>query len=180
MTTGMTYTGIGFGAAAPVRRKVFVSYHHGRDQAYYDAFSNAFHSSYEVITDRSLERARDSDNPEYIMRYIRENHISGSSTIIVLCGLETPVRKYVDWEIQAALGQATSLIGVKLPTLQIVGTGCAKPARLQDNIDSGYAEWIWWESIIGAPSELAAVIERANQKPKNLIDNRRGRRLRNG
>jgi len=37
-----------------VKHKIFVSYHHHDDQAYYDAFSNAFHDTYNVIYDNSL------------------------------------------------------------------------------------------------------------------------------
>lgn len=175
----MTYTGL-FGSQAPTKRKVFVSYHHGRDQAYYDAFSAQFHDRYEVISDRSLDRARNSEDPSYILRYIRERHISGSSTIIVLCGLETPQRKYVDWEIQAALSQQSALLGVKLPPVQVVNNGCAKPARLQDNFTSGYAKWVWWEDIIQNPAALLQAIEDANSSPKRLIDNSRVRKYRNG
>ena len=53
-----------FGFQGPVRRKVFVSYHHGGDQAYYDAFSSTFHDQYDAITDNSLEREIDSSSPE--------------------------------------------------------------------------------------------------------------------
>lgn len=176
----MTYTSFGFGNPAPVKRKVFVSYHHGRDQHYYDAFSATFDNGYEVLSDRSLERARNSDDPEYILRYIRERHLTGSSTIIVLCGVETPLRKYVDWEIHAALSQGTAMLGVKLPPLQVVNGGCFKPARLQDNIDSQYAKWVHWESIINNPSNLIHHIELANASPKTLINNTRARLYRNG
>ena len=92
-----------FGSATPasVKRRIFVSYHHGQDQTYYNAFSNIFGSELAVFSDRSLDRARDSDDPEYIMRYIRENHLTGASTLIVLCGTQTPYRRFVDWEIRA-------------------------------------------------------------------------------
>lgn len=42
------------------RRRIFISYHHARDQEYYRAFSNTFHDTYEVLYDTSLERAFDS------------------------------------------------------------------------------------------------------------------------
>lgn len=164
----------------PVKRKVFVSYHHGNDQWYYDEFCRAFYGTYEVITDRSLDRARDSNDPDYIMRYIRENHLSGSSTLIVLCGLQTPYRKFVDWEISAGLRQQMALVGVKLPAVQVIDDGCSKPDRLQDNLKTGYAVWRWWESITANVENLTAAIEEANAKPKSLIDNSRSRRLRNG
>lgn len=104
---------------ATVRRKVFVSYHHGGDQAYYNAFSKTFHSTYDVITDNSLEREVDSDDVDYVMRRIREDYITGSSCTIVLVGKETYARKYVDWEIKATLDKQHGLIGVQLPTLPV-------------------------------------------------------------
>jgi hypothetical protein len=42
------------GIAPPVRHKIFVSFHHASDQAYYEAFSRAFHDMHEVIYDNSL------------------------------------------------------------------------------------------------------------------------------
>lgn len=70
----------------PIRRKVFVSYHHGGDQAYYDEFSRFFHDQYEAIRDNSLERLIQSDDTEYVMRQIREQYITGTSCTIVLIG----------------------------------------------------------------------------------------------
>jgi hypothetical protein len=167
------------GIQISTKRKVFTSYHHGGDQAYYDAFSRTFGTSYDVITDNSLDRAVDSDDVDYVMRRIRENYITGSSCTIVLVGAQSWGRKYVDWEIDATLEKQHGLIGVKLPTLPVVNNGCMKPDRLQDNIDSGYAVWTWWETIIGEPSKLAELIEQANAKSALLIKNGRARRLRN-
>jgi hypothetical protein len=41
--------GSGLRVQQPVKHKIFVSYHHRGDQAYYEAFSNAFHDTYDVI-----------------------------------------------------------------------------------------------------------------------------------
>jgi hypothetical protein len=49
----------------------------------------------------------------------------------------------------------------------------AKPDRLQDNIDSGYAEWVWWHTLRADPGRLCAILESANSKPKRLIANGR-------
>jgi len=170
-----------FAQGAPTRRKVFVSYHHHGDQAYYDRFSTNFHDRYEAITDNSLERKIDSASVDYIVRRIREHHLQGSSCTLVLCGIETPNRKYVDWEIDASLNQSMGLVAVLLPTLQIhPNGGTNKPARLQDNIDSGYAEWVWWSEIIANPGLLLTKIESANSKSKTLIRNQRARMQYNG
>lgn len=102
---------------APVKHKIFVSYHHHGDQAYYDAFSKAFHDTYNVIYDNSLERSIDSDDVNYVMRRIRENHITGTSCTIVLVGAESPKRKYIDWEISATLEKATRSLAYAYPLL---------------------------------------------------------------
>jgi hypothetical protein len=88
--------GGGLGVPQQVKHRIFVSYHHGGDQAYNDAFSNAFHDTYDVIYDNSLERQIDSDDTNYLMRRIRENYITGSSCTIVLVGKETWGRTHKD------------------------------------------------------------------------------------
>lgn len=125
-----------------IKRKVFVSYHHSGDQAYYDAFSKAFCDTYDVIMDNSLEREVDSDHVDYVMRRIRENYISGSSCTIVLIGKDTWGRKYVDWEIQATLEKEHGLVGVRLPTAPVSAENkVTVPGRLHDNVVKGYALW---------------------------------------
>lgn len=168
-------------ARAAIKRKVFVSYHHGGDQAYYDAFSRAFHDRYEVVYDNSLERMIDSDNVDYVMRRIRENYIRGSSCTIVLVGLQTHQRKYVDWEIKATLEQQHGLIGVRLPSAPLSSDNkIIVPGRLHDNIQSGYGVWVTWNEITASPQACQGYIEAANARDKRLIDNTRDRQLRNG
>ncbi len=85
------------------RRKVFISYHHRGDQEWSNRFTKLFAEHYEIFYDNSLDGRIRSDDPEYIHRAIREDHIVGSSITIVLCGAETWKRKYVDWEIHSTL-----------------------------------------------------------------------------
>jgi len=166
---------------ATPRRRVFVSYHHDVDQGYYQQFVGLFDELYEIVADRSLDREVDSDNPEYVMRRIRENYLKGSSATIVLCGKETWKRKYVDWEICASLNQQMGLIGVNLPTNPLSPEGkYIVPARLHDNIVSGYAVWqLSWAKLEDTPDLLSKLIEAALQQDKNLIDNSRPTMKRN-
>lgn len=164
----------------PVKRKVFVSYHHAADQAHYDAFSKAFCDTYDVITDNSLEREVDSDDVDYVMRRIRENYISGSSCTIVLVGKDTWGRKYVDWEIKATLDKEHGLIGVRLPTAPVSAENkVTVPGRLYDNIVKGYALWKTWEEITKGTLACAQLIEQANARDRKLINNSRERRSKN-
>lgn len=163
------------------RRKVFVSYHHGGDQPYYDELTRLYHSELEALTDNSLDRVIESDDPGYIMRRIREVHLMGSSCTIVLCGAGTPGRKYVDWEIQASLNQSMGIVGIMLPTIRLGANnqGSFKPKRLQDNIDSGYALWVGWNALNARPALLLETIEAALARPAGLIDNSAQRMMRN-
>lgn len=98
------------------KSKVFVSYHHKNDQYYYDKFSKLFNDRYDILYDNSADRQIDSYNPEYQMRRIREDYITGSSITVVLCGRETWKRKFVDWEICATLNKQHALLGIILPS----------------------------------------------------------------
>jgi hypothetical protein len=166
----------------PTRRSIFVSYHHGEDQAWYDTFYRTFHSTLGVITDTSVDRLIDSDDSEYVMRRIREEFLTGSSCTIVLCGRMTPWRKYVDWEIKASLDMRHGVIGIQLPTItpnpHVLGSVIV-PDRLDDNIRSGYALWCSWSSVASAEA-LRQYVETAIARPSYLIENSRPLRQRNG
>lgn len=162
------------------KRKIFVSYHHGNDRAYYEEFSRFFSSTYDVVQDNSVDRDIDSTNTDYIIRNIRENYITGTSCTIVLCGAHTPWRKFVDWEIKATLDKNHGLIGVNLPTNKIQQGKYIVPERLHDNVVSGYALWIQWSDLNAGPQYLVSKIEEANAKSSVLINNSRALRSRNG
>ncbi|MED3202432.1 TIR domain-containing protein [Bacillus toyonensis] len=156
--------------------KAFVSYHHGNDQAR----ANHLRSTYgenNTLIDRSLPAELDSNDNDYILGEIRTKHLKDSTVTIVLIGSETANRKWVDWEIYSSLrpyGKRTvnGLLGIYLPTAGKV------PARLQDNIDSGYAITMKWENISW---QLESKINEAfdNRKNTHLIDNTRTRRTNN-
>jgi hypothetical protein len=173
--------GSGLGSQPLVKHKIFISYHHGGDQAYYDAFSKAFDDTYDVIFDNSLERAIGSDNVDYVMRQIRENYIHGSSCTIVLVGKDTWGRKFIDWEIKATLDKDHGLIGVQLPTAPRDPTTnkITVPDRLHSNIQSGFASWLTWQQITAGAAELERYIATAKSRSTSLIVNPCDVRLRN-
>lgn len=174
----MNYTG--FGSPVQTRHRVFVSYHHGRDQNYYDTFSRVYHNTYESIYDNSLERQIDSDNVDYVIQRIRDNYITGTSCTIVLVGANTWGRKYVDWEIKATLDKEHGLIGVYLPTAPRAANGSITvPERLHDNVQSTFALFLSWEQIMAGAQQLDLYIQDAKFKDTRLIKNSSERRLRN-
>lgn len=163
----------------PTQRKVFVSYHHGGDQAYYDAFSNFFHVQYEAVRDSSLRQSIQSDNTDYVMRQIREQYISGTSCTIVLIGAQSHERKYLDWEVKATLDKNHGLVGIVLPTHAKNPNGeIIVPERFLDNHKSGYAVWAHWTEL--TVQKLTLLIDAAIAKSQWQIDHSRPMRQRNG
>lgn len=173
MSTFPNYNQYGSTTTNVQKPKVFISYHHANDQQWYDDFAQNFGTTYDVFTDKSLERQVDSDDSEYVKRSIRENNIFGSSVTVVLCGQETWKRRWVDWEIQMTLNKQHAILGIILPC-------CARnysneyivPDRLMDNINSGYASWITW------PNDFTSLIQgisdaKDNAKNTSKIENSR-------
>lgn len=155
----------------PAKPKVFVSYQHRRDQAYYDRFVALFANGYEIITDTSIARQIGSDSVDYQQQVIRERHITGSSITVVLCGAETWKRRWVDWEIDMTLNKEHALLGIALPTSASDQEGkVIVPDRLYANIVGGYAHFIYWTE---APDVLRTAIGNAKERARQTrnIDN---------
>lgn len=167
-----------------IKRKIFISYHHRNDQWYYDQFSQIFGTQYQLFTDRSLDGRIRSDDSDYVNRTIREDYIVGSSITIVLCGIETFKRKYVDWEIYSTLHHQHALMGIILPNVSKNYAGQAiVPDRLHDNIQTSYAHYVQWlpQAWTLNPTLFGSAIETAIQMStnKSLIQNGRLKMSRN-
>ncbi len=128
------------------KHKVFISHYHADDTAV-NEFVNKFANEEKIFTAKIVgddyDTTINSDDPEYIMRKIREDYLTDSTVTIVLIGSETYKRKYVDWEIASTLrddsiNKRSGLIGIFLPNKN--GRNTTVPERLQDNINSGYAK----------------------------------------
>lgn len=155
---------------------MFVSYHHSNDQTRADHLKKTYGDK-NTLLDRSLPEALDSEDDDYILGEIRTKHLKDSTVTIVLIGSETSKRKWVDWEVYSSLRpygdrKRNGLLGIYLPNAG------ETPARLQDNINSGYAVTMKWENISW---QLQAKIDEAfeNRSKDDLVRNSRPRRQRN-
>lgn len=135
-----------------IRRKVFISYYHG-DQEAVDSFIRDYRHVFipKVLGAEGMTKdIINSNNPEYVMRRIREKYLEDSTVTIVLIGSCTHSRRYVDWEIKSSLKQnekylPNGLIGIRLPNRE----SSSAPPRLVENLgtfhrlitgrDNGYA-----------------------------------------
>lgn len=151
-----------------VRRKVFISYYHGDQEAvnkFVRDFSDVFIPKTVGVKDGDFDF--DSNDPSYIMRRIREEKLGDSTVTIVLIGSCTHSRRYVDWEIKASLQQGRTLpnglIAINLPYM---GNEGGLPNRLSLNVtrdskgnDIGYARYYMYPS---SKKELKSWIEDAH------------------
>lgn len=168
------------------RLNCFISYYHKDDYKYVQELREVYQRI--TVSDYSMDKDIGYKNEDRIYEHIkfRMNHCA---VIIILIGKNTGKRKWVDWELWASLEPYRNKIvryrdGFRpCGVLAIFLPGVKKhniPKRLQDNIDSGYAVNMEWESIYKR-KELIRKLIIANRKRRHtsLINNKRARMKRN-
>lgn len=121
------------------KHKCFISYHKD-DSDEVDEFIRTFDHDRDVFITRGIgnEMSGDiinSDNPDYVMRRIRELYLKDYTVTLLMLGKCTWARKYVDWELQSSLRNGATvnpngLLGIKLPSYKKNGY----PKRLNSNL----------------------------------------------
>lgn len=118
--------------------KCFISYHkNDKDDVanFCQKFSGSFiHRGIKVEDD-----IINSNNTDYVMRWIRELYLQNSTVTIVLIGKCTWARRFVDWEIQASLKKPTNGYPNGLVAIKIRNSYNTLPNRLLLNVASGYS-----------------------------------------
>lgn len=168
------------------KHKVFTSFYHYDDQKYKDYIDRCF-GNY-IINKSVMDGEYNPDNSDlYIKRLIREDKISDSSVVVVLVGPNTRRRKHVDWEIYAGLRNSINgcagLVGILLPEIRLTVDKQYSlsdlPARLADNVVSGFADIYTWEVFTKDFQKVidTAFINRITRRGK--VDNSRMQMQRN-
>ena len=153
------------------RHKVFISYHHGLDEEWKTRFIRMMGNR---IIDKSIcvGDIVDTNFPTAdTLRQIREHYISEATVAVVLLGPRTWQRKFVDWEIGAALRDTTmnprcGLLGILLPGHPDFENSTCNPnlipPRLADNCTGAtqFATIIKWRGLRRA-DDIQAEIHKA-------------------
>lgn len=159
------------------RHKVFVSYHHAKDQAYRNRFEHLFVRIHDAMVSMSVQIG-DIDPylpTETIRQKIRDEYLRDSTVTVVLIGEETWKRKHVDWEIGATIRDTTynprgGLIGIILPTYPrsyaTKYNTYTIPPRLYSNIQCGFAKIYDWSDD---PAEVKRWIHEAFLNRNRII-----------
>ena len=125
------------------RHKVFISYYHKEDQQFkdylvdankyhfYDCEKNKYVSPFDDYSVGNGDIDDRNMSAEQIRRKIRDEYIGDATVLILLCGENTKNRKYIDWEIHAAMsseeGSKMGIVIINLPTIygkQYVRVSC--------------------------------------------------------
>ena len=160
------------------RHKVFISYYHQDDQDYKNYLIQLIEYNpnlgrYQFIFDDYSVSENDIDDTgmsdEAVRKEIRDNYIKDATVLILLCGKHTKDRKFIDWEIHAAMFDTKNnpklgILVINLPTL-----------NGQNHIQSGQDDE---KSIIGSPSlswftvnSRSEYEKRFPYLPSRIIDN---------
>ena len=87
------------------RHKVFISYYHDDDQFYKNEIEK-WNEIHNLFDDYSVNEGDIDDTyltDEAIRVKIRDEYIKDATVLILLCGRNTKYRKYIDWELHAAM-----------------------------------------------------------------------------
>ena len=87
------------------RHKVFISYYHNDDQFYKNEIVT-WNEIYNLFDDYSVNDGDIDDTyltDEAIRVKIRDEYIKDATVLVLLCGSNTKYRKYIDWELHAAM-----------------------------------------------------------------------------
>ena len=157
----------------PQRHKTFISYHHERDQEYADKLRITLGDD---IIDKSVKDGDFSDDlsTSKIWTGIRKNHQADATVTVVIAGVETAGRKYVDWEIGSSLNESPGnsrcgVLVIRTPDHPDYGNcrpdSSTLPPRLAENIhgDDPYVQVYDWPAD-GDLSEIPEWIDRAFQR----------------
>jgi hypothetical protein len=164
--TGVTDFGSDTAEASAQAAAVFVSYHHGGDAAARERFERENGS---VIHSSSIYPGEISAGPE-VRREIRKR-IVRCDFVVVLVGRETYSRRWVDWEIHAAVtrdrgGASRPVVGILLPEMAATG------ALLLSILDAMPAKTMVTE-LLRRSDELSCelITKTGATMPARLLDN---------
>lgn len=149
-------------------RRVFTSYHHRLDQGYKNRFvelgvQHGIFIDWGVDTGDIDERL---DN-QTIRRKIRDEYLRDSSVTVLLVGLETRLRKHVDWELKSSMingsvNKKSGIVVVNLPS-----TNCTYYTAAHEGEKEFYPDCPSWITI----DSRAEYERRYPYVPARIIDN---------
>jgi MTH538 TIR-like domain (DUF1863) len=154
--------------------RLFISYHHDGDGHFYREFCRLIEGYYQPVEDGSVERTDGCTDAARVVANLQKNYMADTICTVVLCGLQTAYRRFVDWEIKAGLDMSHGMVAIILPENLPDWRGrYSFPERLADNLESGYAQCLHLVQLSRSMKLLGKQIEAARSRPSELIKNSR-------
>ena len=151
------------------KHKVFISYHHANDQIYKERLLQ-INEKYDIFIDQSVDTGDIDDRlpDESIRIKIRDEYLKDSTVTIVLVGVETWCRKYVDWEIYSSMynGAVNKKSGILVINLPSTGSNNVTAGHGNEEKKLIHSNIISWTSLNRSEYE-----ERYPYMPDRIIDN---------
>lgn len=129
------------------KHKVFISYYHKDDQCYKDKLLK-LNKKYDIFDNYSVPENDVDDSGktrESIRKIIRDKYIKDATVLVLLCGRNTRRRKFIDWELHAAMydtkkNPKMGILVINLPTIE----QCELASDENDKIliDDNCANWV--------------------------------------
>ena len=159
------------------KHKVFISYHHDRDQWYKEKLVELGERN-DIFVDRSVDTGDISEelSDEQIRVKIRDDYLQDSTVTIVLVGAKTKYREHVDWEIHSSMydGRINKRSGVLAVNLPIM-PGSNEPlvcAAHSGEEESVYPEIRDWTSVNSRQEWERLYPHMPNRILENLINDK--------
>jgi len=150
--------------------KVFISYHHGNDQAYKESLIE-WNKSNNIFIDASVDTGDIDENlnDESIRQKIRDEYLRDSTVTILLVGTETKKRKHVDWEVYSSMfdGKVNKKSGILVINLPSTNCTYYSAAHGSEEKNALYPSVGGWRTI----NTRAEYESRFPHMPSRIIDN---------
>lgn len=160
------------------RHKVFISYYHKDDKLYKDQLIkkqeyNPNKYGLQSIFDDYSVNDNDIDDTnltdEEVRQIIRDDYICGATVLILLCGAHTKERKFIDWELHAAMfntekNPKLGILVINLPSVKNMNGIYAGENEEKKVISPYYNNWV-------ALKSRAELEEAYPYLPSRIIDN---------
>lgn len=155
------------------RHRVFISYYHADDQYYKNEIIrwNTFEHLFEdySVHDGDIDDTYLSD--EQIRVIIRDEYIKDATVLILLCGKNSKHRKYIDWELHAAMydSEKNPKMGILVVNLPNSNNNVLAPTDREKQIISPWSNWIslssrdaYEQNYPSAPSRIIDCLTNTN------------------
>lgn len=127
------------------KHKVFISYYHDDDQYYKDKIES-WNDIYDLFVDFSVNDGDIDDtnmSDETIRVKIRDEYIKDSTVLVLLCGPNTKHRKFIDWELHAAMydTEKNPKMGILVVNLPLCKNNIRAVEDREKEIVAPYTTW---------------------------------------